>query len=60
MQGVEVVLQPSGGDDEQAAGDTADTSKRVRPFPGEEHERTWGRLELFAVAFDLQSAGENR
>src|SRR5215470_4809551 len=58
MQGVEVVLQPPGGDDEQAAGGTADTSKRVRPFPGEEHERTCGRLELFAVAFDLQPAGE--
>jgi hypothetical protein len=30
----------------------------VRPLAGEEHERTRRRLELLAVAFDLQPTGE--
>ena len=53
MQGIKVVLQPPRGDDEQATGSAADTSKRVRPLTGEEHERTSGRLELLTVTFDL-------
>src|SRR5215831_18438564 len=58
MQGVEVPLQPAGRDDEQPAGGAADAPERVRPLAGEEHERTRRRLELLAVAFDLQQAGE--
>lgn len=58
MQGVEVPVQPAGRDDEQPAGCAADAPERVRPVAGQEHERTRPRLELLAVAFDLQQAGE--
>jgi len=58
VQGVEVVLQAAGRDDEQAAGGAADAAECVRPVAGQEHERPGRRLELLAVAFDVQQAGE--
>src|SRR5215475_67210 len=58
MQGVEVVLQSAGGDDEQPACGAADAPERVRPLAGEEHKRTRRHPELLVVAFDLQQAGE--